>query len=268
MKREDLRGYRKPLQAPGHGALLLVLMMAITGSPVTTPAGAQTASEARAADQDHWLVMVDGHRIRTRGDYRLEKRRVVFVDEKGELRSIRLDQVDLDASGPIAATDSTPRSDKTSSTGEEAVAPALVLDERSIATYGGSADGAKTPEEGTNTPSQSTKNPGASEENSAKRSSTNSRTGASLEVASWSIAESDDTGMTVYGTLKNSGNRASKRPRVLVQLLDERGEKVAEVAARVTNPELRPGKSTNFRARFGRYIAYSTVEFQVTLSNP
>ncbi len=62
---------------------LLWLVLAVAGS---LPA---------AAD---WLITGDGHRIETDGPWQVKGRLVVYTDAKGTLCSLRLDEVDIDAS--------------------------------------------------------------------------------------------------------------------------------------------------------------------------
>ncbi len=53
-----------------------------------------------------WLVTRDGHRIETDGPWQVKGRVVVYTDAKGTLSSIRLDEIDLEASE--AAGEETP----------------------------------------------------------------------------------------------------------------------------------------------------------------
>ena len=45
-----------------------------------------------------WLITHDGHRIETDGPWKVKGRLVVYTDAKGTLSSIRLDEIDLEAS--------------------------------------------------------------------------------------------------------------------------------------------------------------------------
>ena len=62
-------------------------------------------ASAAAAD---WLITADGRAIETRGPWKVEGRVVVFTDTTGALSSVRLDDVDLEAS-ETATADGGPR---------------------------------------------------------------------------------------------------------------------------------------------------------------
>lgn len=53
---------------------------------------------AAPAVQADWLVTREGQRIRTEGPWKVKGRMVVFTSDRGTLSSIRLDEVDLEAS--------------------------------------------------------------------------------------------------------------------------------------------------------------------------
>ena len=58
-----------------------------------------------------WLVTADGETIETRGPWKVKGRVVVFTDAKGALSSVRLDDLDLEASETVTA-DGGPRETK------------------------------------------------------------------------------------------------------------------------------------------------------------
>lgn len=93
--------------------------------------------------QADWLITHDGQRIETQGPWDVQGRMVVFTSDRGTLSSIRLDEVDLDASR--AATEQASR--PAPAPIEEAPAPAapsvLSLTNRDVARSVGGAEGAQ-----------------------------------------------------------------------------------------------------------------------------
>lgn len=56
-----------------------------------------------SASHADWLITQDGQRIQTQGDWKVKGRMVVFTSDRGTLSSIRLDEVDLEASEKMTA---------------------------------------------------------------------------------------------------------------------------------------------------------------------
>jgi glutaredoxin len=89
---------------------------------VLTVAGSLPA----AAD---WLVTRDGHRIETDGPWKVKGRMVVYTDTRGTLSSLRLDELDLEAS---EAAGEEPESPPPAVEQAEERAPVLVLTNEDI----------------------------------------------------------------------------------------------------------------------------------------
>jgi glutaredoxin len=68
--------------------------------PWLVAVGAAMLASAAAAD---WLVTADGETIETKGPWKVKGRVVVFTDAKGALSSLRLDDLDLEASETVTA---------------------------------------------------------------------------------------------------------------------------------------------------------------------
>jgi hypothetical protein len=80
----------------------------VKGTFSSFPRGARPAAAALyllagslcmgAAARADWLLTRDGSKVETRGPWKLEPKRVVFTTMDGTLSSLRLSEVDLDAS--------------------------------------------------------------------------------------------------------------------------------------------------------------------------
>jgi glutaredoxin len=78
-----------------------------------------------------WLVTRDAHRIETRGPWKVKGRTVVYTDVKGTLSSLRLDEVDLEAS-KVANEEPEPPPPAAPEPEPEKQAPVLVLTNKDI----------------------------------------------------------------------------------------------------------------------------------------
>lgn len=94
-----------------------------------------------AAGQADWLITQDGQRIRTQGPWEVKGRMVVFTSERGTLSSIRLDEVDLEASEEFTARAARPAAE----TPAEAPQPpsVMILTNEDVAQSEEGAEGAE-----------------------------------------------------------------------------------------------------------------------------
>lgn len=182
---------------------------------------------ATAAPAD-WLVTRDGGRVETKGEWRVEGRRVLFTLPNGTLSAMRLSELDLDASR--AATEVAKQPPKTD---EEAVEtskaePVLVLTNKDIPQA--------VDDSGTDDGGLDSGGPG----------------GPGLRVVDWS-AEPDDGGVRVVGRLENGTDRSHSGVGLRVEVRNDDGEVLATASATVTRETLIAGGITTFEARFSGY---------------
>ncbi|MEM6453628.1 MAG: hypothetical protein AAF772_00900 [Acidobacteriota bacterium] len=200
------------------------------------------------------LVMQDGSRVETKGPWKVRGNTVVFTTVRGTLSSVRLSEVDLDASE--AATNGTLDVDETAEAEAAAEAqaqaevearkPVLILTNENVRRAapppsaedvdGAAADadaGAAAPAAGAT----------AADADAAPA------TNDALEVVSWRAVRSNQVdGLELFGTLRNSGSQLAAGVAVLIKINDLRGEPLLETNAFLRSNALGPGKTTSFRA--------------------
>ncbi|HEV8581519.1 MAG TPA: FxLYD domain-containing protein [Thermoanaerobaculia bacterium] len=184
-----------------------------------------------------WLVTRNGTWVETRGGWQVKGKLVVFHTLKGDLSSLRLSEVDLEASRRETA-----RADLVRRAAEEArrrppakKAPILVLTDDKVrhAEPGGSA-GPASPQ-----------------------------SPPSLTVASWERGvDPQDGHVVITGTLRNVSGVQATDIAMSVQLLDADGLATATGQAVFTATVLSPGEQSGFRVEFPGASRYSDVKFE------
>jgi mycoredoxin len=86
------------------------------------------------------VVLKDGSRVETRGAMEVRGKRIVFTNAKGTLATLRLDEVDLEASR--AASQPAPAAAKAGPSAAPKKAPVLVLNDRDVANADPAAESA------------------------------------------------------------------------------------------------------------------------------
>lgn len=202
-----------------------------------------TAVDSRA----DWLVTVDGHRVETRGAWRVEGETVLFDLPTGGLVSMRLAEVDLKASreatessGQVAEVD--PQA-ALAPVRRESVFRLTDADVKHV------SDDEESPAE-----SESALEAGDAEA---------SPQGKNLVVTDWS----DDTdpvgdGVLLGGTVRNQGADTSGNVRVVVRLYDVDGAFLASADAELSTTALPPGEAARFRAEFPGLFSFAAVRFE------
>ena len=209
-----------------------------------------------------WLVTTDGSRIETDGPW-TERGRTVVFESDGQLMSLRLADVDLEASRALTAeaeaakrrpapppppprpsvlrlTDADVAHVDDDPESEEAGSPDAPLDAADGDADGEDADDSVSPTVGD----------GDGE--------------SGVAVTEWS-QEIDDSGIgvTVSGTLENDGDGAAVGVSVVVTARDIEGDALATTIAQLGTTSLMPGETTRLIARFPDIYDVSAVDFQI-----
>lgn len=195
-----------------------------------------------------WIVTTDGERIETRGPWEVKGRLVVLTLANGELASMRLSNVDLEASR--RATQEAARAMQ--------AAPAEAEDAKSA--------GADAPRPSkivlTDDDFTTVRRPVVdAEEEDAEGDETQS-VAPLVVIASEDAQDPETGGMVVSGILANRSNDALANVALTVRLLDVEGEMLEEMDAELSSPSLSPGARASFRARFPDVLAFAEVEFE------
>jgi hypothetical protein len=209
------------------------------------------AAPALRAD---WLVLRDGSKLELRGAWKVDGKRVVFQLADGTLSSLKLDQVDLDASAKATANAAAPAPPKKSARSAPAEPKARrvftdadfshpVLPDPEAAVADGAAEGA--------TPNDA-------------QPKADTKAAQPLEVLVWNQSVDPGTGqITITGTLRNAGEDLATAVVVEVQLVDRNGAVLTKSNANVSTPNVRAGAEVEFRVRFPSTPGFETAKFDI-----
>jgi len=200
-----------------------------------------------------WLVTNDGGKVETQGPWKVDGKRVVFTQKDGTLSSLRLTEVDLDASRQAttaAAEEATAAAAKASAAAEAAPVKKSnhVFTDKDFARPATPKDDAK--------------------EGDAKPALTESPGPAAVKLVDWKQSRNQDThALEITGSVRNAGPDLAVGISVTVRLFNPRGEQFATQTASLATKSLRPGQNTSFTAVFPDVIDFASAKIDV-LSTP
>lgn len=205
-----------------------------------------------------WLVTRDGTRIETEGPWTVESRLVVFKRPNGTYASMRLSEIDLEASERLtlemAEAAKRPKEPEEARERRESVArlterdlppvgrpqPPQPAEESADATDGGEGSTASDPEE----PDEAAR---------------------PVEVSAWrEVTTTDDPGVAFVGQVRNPTDHVAVGVTVTVTLYDSEDEEIASTVATLTGDTLPPRKNGGFRASFPGVYYYARADFDVS----
>lgn len=194
------------------------------------------------------IVLRDGVRVATSGPWEVRGATVVFHDERGRLRSLQLDQVDLAASRRETArareTAGQRRHEEPAAETEPAAPrrPVLVLTDADVEHV--------SPDD----PARGDGDADAAEDDAA----------AAVVVTEWNRQVDPDTGgVTLRGSVRNTSGDTVGSLQVLIELYDAEGTQLASVTAAVQPPALTPRASGRFQVRVPGVPDFDDARFHV-----
>ena len=195
-----------------------------------------------------WLVTRDGDQVETRGPWEIQGKLVVFTLPNGTLSSMRLTDVDLDASQQLSNAKDLPSAPVvTPSQRREAT---IVITDSDVAHVG--------PEAPITAAERQEAGAAARAEQAAEAS------GEDLTVAAWN-QEYDDgiDGVVLTGSIENRSSNLHSEITLQVMLYNTDGSLAGRGAATVDNVLLRAGQSSSFRAAFAGIVGFDRPEFRL-----
>lgn len=224
------RSTRLPSSLPAAAAICLCV------------AGLMPAAPARA----DWLVTNEGGRVETRGPWKIDGKRVIFTQKDGTLSSLRLTEVDLDASKQ--ATTAMAEEAKAAKATAATEAPPAKKSTRSFTDKDfarPAAPEAAKDDAGTAKPVPDSPGP--------------------VKVVDWKQNHNPEThALEITGSVRNAGPDIAVAVTVTVRLFNPRGEVFATQAAALDARSLRPGLNTAFTAVFPDVIDFASAKIDVT----
>jgi hypothetical protein len=213
--------------------LTLGLLIALTGLPA-------------AAD---WLVTQDGDQVETQGRWEIKGKLVVFTLPGGTLSSMRLSDVDLDASQQLTTAKNVPSAPAAATTPRREAT--IVITDSDVAHVGPEATGsvAERQEAGAEARAES---------------AGSAASGEGLTVTEWN-QEFDDgiDGVVVTGSVENRSSNLHSEITLQVMLYNTDGSLAGRAAATLDNILLRAGQSSSFRAAFAGIVGFDRPEFRL-----
>lgn len=212
----------------------------LRGTAPLTLAALLLAASPSPAD---WLVTRAGGRVETKGPWQAKGKLVVFTQADGTLASLRLTDVDLEASAK--ATAEVPVAAQAPATPE---APrkklAVLTDDTLIHTRKPPAVPAAEGEK------KDGKEPAPKPK-------------GTVSVGSWSrLDRPGGDGLEIQGTLQNNTDKVAANAGVEVQLFNEAGERIGTAMAIVNSPSIEPHGAVGFRAAFPGVFGFAQAKFE------
>lgn len=183
-----------------------------------------------------WLVMKDGGRVETREEWKVKGKIVVFHLPNGTLSSVRLSEVDLDASAEATYEAENPPADQEETADEKAPKKGAVIEitdddikRAPLSRSAGDGDGA----------------PGGPAANKDEIP-----INEPFELLTWNVTPSE-RGLEIVGTLAYRGEEQIVQGlNMIVRLQTPEGYALSETSASLRTRTLRTGAATSFRAVF------------------
>jgi hypothetical protein len=187
-----------------------------------------------------WLVLEDGTRLETRGSWDQRGKLLVFTNTDGTLVSLRLEEVDLEASQRLTEEAARPPKAKPKAPAAEPKAVLVLTDadvRRGVAVdvEAGDEDEATSVEQ------------------------------ERLVVTDWQESSlGDEEGTRITGTLRNVSDDAATRVRLTVLAYEAGGELLAANDAMLSAQSLMPDQQARFQVDFGGVYAIAAVRFRTS----
>lgn len=192
-----------------------------------------------------WLVTRDGGKVETQGVWKVQGKRVIFTSKDGTLASLRLTEVDLDASR-LATTAAVQAKEERA---VQAAAPPkksvrVLTDKDFPKPVPAAPEGA---------------DPAAPE---AAGGAAAALVSSALQVANWTQERDADRDlMKISGTVRNAGPDLATAVQVTIRLYDAGGEVLATQQAALDTRTLQPGQGTSFQAEIPAITGFSSAKF-------
>ena len=190
-----------------------------------------------------WLVLHDGDRVETTGPWTEKGKLVVFTNTAGALVSLRLSDVDLEASN---------RATRKAEEMARRPAPLPPPPRPSVFTLTDGDVGHVDDESSESSDQAETETDGSLEE------------AQSIAVTEWEpVDNATEDGLAVEGVLENRGVDAAAGIAVVVAVYDVDGEQLGSTTAQLGSSALMPGEATQLIADFPGVFNISAVRFDI-----
>lgn len=214
------------------------------------------------------LVTRDGSQVETEGPWEVKGRLVVFHQPNGTLVSMRLSEVDLEASEEATAAAQAAAEKKATETAEESEEGRGMARAKAKPEAGSQRSWVLTDADFTRRivlegDAEETE----SDEGGDTQEAPSTATGAPVVLSYTRNADPVDQHMIVTGTLANRTRTTATAVSLEVSLYDEQTELIQMRRAEIAQTVLEPGAETTFRAEFPDVYSFAAVQFRPRSSN-
>jgi hypothetical protein len=204
-----------------------------------------------------WLVTREGARVEIKGHWQVKGKLVVFTRKDDTLASLRLSEVDLEASERATAEAVEAAVAAEAAEAARETAPKVEKKSRIVLTDADFRKVQAPAAAGDGEADAQTVTPGGQEGSEAARKET-------VTVASWrQAARTEGDGLDIFGVLQNAGNELATDVVLTVELFAETGEQTGTTQAVLSAPGIRPNGSITFRAAFPNVFTFAEARFNV-----
>ncbi len=200
-----------------------------------------------------WLVTREGARVETQGTWKVKGKLVVFHTSAGKLSSLRVAEVDLDASrrttedAAAAQAQAAAEPDKPA----ERKKPVRVITDKDFTPAAPVLD------------EQQDEQPDGEAEDGEKASASGPASGPGLVVETWNQARHPEQDhVLINGILQNASSAMAADVKLKVRIFNEDGALIATSQAALTAGALPPGEKATFKAEFPGYFSFATIKFE------
>ena len=197
--------------------------------------------------QADWLVTREGAQVETRGAWTVKGKLVVFHTPAGKLSSLRVADVDLDASRRVTeeAVAAQAQAAAEPERPAERKKPVRVITDKDVRQAA---------------PPAAEDQPEGEGEEAAAPGPTS---GPGLVIEGWKQErDPEEDHVLITGTLQNASSATAANLTLKVMIFDETGTLIASSQAALATGALPPGQETAFKAEFPGYFSFATIKFE------
>lgn len=197
-----------------------------------------------------WLVTREGARVETQGTWKVKGKLVVFHTSAGKLSSLRVAEVDLDASRRATEDAVAAQAQAAAEPDEpaERKKPVRVITDKDFTPAAPASDA--QPE-------------GEAEGGEKAAPASGPASGPGVVVETWNQARHPEQDhVVINGTLQNASSAMAADLTLKVRIFNEDGALIATSQAALTVGALPPGEKATFKAEFPGYFSFATIKFE------
>lgn len=201
-----------------------------------------------------WLVTRDGGKVETQGAWKVQGKRIVFTAKDGTLASLRLTEVDLDASRQATSAAVQAKEEQAAQTAAPPKKSVRVLTDKDFPKPAPppAAEGTDPAAAPAAAGTAGGNNPAAPPSSSA------------LQVANWKQErDAEHDLLKISGMVRNTGPDLATAVQITIRLYDDGGGLIATQQAALNTRTLQSGQDTSFQAEIPAINGFASAKFDL-----